>query len=77
MNGGGLNGTFTLTGATVFDDGAADMLTGSAGLDWFFIGSQDKVTDRHPSEVITTTDSLATLAIDETRKKIGVRNLIL
>jgi fibronectin-binding autotransporter adhesin len=39
-NGGGLNGSFVLAAdgpnKSVFDDGAADTLTGSSGLDWFF-----------------------------------------
>ena len=63
--GGGLNGAVTLnavpgSGAvTVFDDNAADMLTGSAGIDWFFANldgdgdpnaSKDKITDLHASE---------------------------
>lgn len=64
------NGPFRLNSATVFDDGAADLLTGAAGFDWFFTGANDKITDRHPSEVITTTDSLATLATNgSTRRK--------
>ncbi|MBC7965167.1 MAG: tandem-95 repeat protein, partial [Fuerstia sp.] len=41
-------------GATVFDDGIEDVLTGSAGLDWFFAnfdgGISDKITDLHASE---------------------------
>jgi Ca2+-binding RTX toxin-like protein len=49
---------FGLNRLTVFDDGAADLLTGAAGMDWFFAGNTDKITDRHPAEVITTTDSL-------------------
>jgi Ca2+-binding RTX toxin-like protein len=56
-----LNGTTYLTGddttdgdggliaRTVFDDGVVDILTGNAGLDWFFAnvdtGVKDKVTD--------------------------------
>ncbi len=46
-------GEFTLSAATVFDDGAADTLTGASGLDWFFTGRNDKVTDAKPAETIT------------------------
>jgi PKD repeat protein len=70
------SGPFSLNAATVFDDGAADLLTGAAGMDWFFARANDKITDRHPSEVVTTTDSLATLATEDTRIKKSVRNLI-
>ena len=41
-------------GATAFDDGAADVLTGGAGLDWFFAnldtGVKDKITDLGAAE---------------------------
>src|SRR5439155_7832921 len=33
---GGLNGSLLLDATTVLDDGAKDVLTGSAGRDWFF-----------------------------------------
>jgi hypothetical protein len=59
-SGGGLNGAFTLNAdpshgpVTVFDDDAADVLTGSAGIDWFFAnlesGVLDKITDLHALE---------------------------
>ncbi len=53
-----LNGSVFLsregTGATVSDDGAADVLTGSSGVDWFFAsvdaGGQDRITDLSDSE---------------------------
>ena len=36
---------------TLFDDGVADVLTGSAGLDWFiFSDDQDKATDLSAKE---------------------------
>jgi hypothetical protein len=31
------------------------MLTGAAGLDWFFTGANDKITDRHPVETFIQT----------------------
>jgi hypothetical protein len=63
-------GPFALNRTTVFDDGAFDMLTGSSGLDWFATSANDKVTDRHPTESITTTDSLATLAIGVSKRRL-------
>ncbi|HEY2413809.1 MAG TPA: right-handed parallel beta-helix repeat-containing protein [Pirellulaceae bacterium] len=51
-NGGGANGAFTLNGGTVFDDGAADTLTGSAGQDWFFTGIRDKIKDKAKNEQV-------------------------
>jgi len=36
--------------ATVFDDGAADRLTGSAGIDWFFAGLGDIITSQSEDE---------------------------
>ena len=41
---------FQLPTTTVFDDGAADVLTGFSGLDWYFAnlygtGVRDKITD--------------------------------
>jgi hypothetical protein len=51
-----LNGNYFLTatgvGATVLDDGAPDVLTGSAGLDWYFIGLGDTITDHHNGEFV-------------------------
>jgi Ca2+-binding RTX toxin-like protein len=50
-----LNGNFFLkssgTGQTVFDDGVGDKLTGSSGLDWFFVFALDKANDRHDESV--------------------------
>jgi len=44
-----LNGDYFLLdsgcGQTVFNDSSSDTLTGSAGSDWFFAGTADKVTD--------------------------------
>ncbi len=39
-------------GTTVFDDGAADKLTGGAGMDWLFAGSLDTITDYQGGEVV-------------------------
>jgi CSLREA domain-containing protein len=61
-SGGGLNGAvFLLPDTTVIDDAAADVLTGSAGLDWFFANYQDggildKITDLHASEFAADLD---------------------
>lgn len=68
--GGGLNGAFTLNAdpsrgpVTVFDDQAADRLTGSAGRDWFFAnvdgdgipGAKDKITDLQAGELADDLD---------------------
>jgi PKD domain/RTX calcium-binding nonapeptide repeat (4 copies) len=51
-----LNGDFFLKsagpGATVFEDGSADQLTGSSGLDWYFSGLGDVIIDQHSGEQI-------------------------
>ena len=65
----GVNGPYFLQtsgpGITVFDDGSADVLTGSAGQDWFFAnlakdstdsGVLDKVTDLSASEFASDLD---------------------
>jgi hypothetical protein len=49
LTGGGLTGSYVLNATTVSDDGVADTLTGGAGLDWFWAGSQD-TTDRSHTE---------------------------
>jgi Ca2+-binding RTX toxin-like protein len=50
------NGNFFLIssgpGATVFDDGAPDTLTGSSGMDWFFAFAGDIITGYHNGEAI-------------------------
>jgi Ca2+-binding RTX toxin-like protein len=57
---GGLNGSFILTTATVFDDGVTDTLYGDAGSDWFFARipgnapQKDRVQDRASGEVLTS-----------------------
>jgi hypothetical protein len=61
---GGLNGAYVLetegAGATVFDDDAADVLTGSAGQDWFFAnldsGVLDRITDLSAAEFAADLD---------------------
>jgi Ca2+-binding RTX toxin-like protein len=52
LTGGGLNGSNTLVdGTTVLDDNAIDVLTGGAGMDWFFLNKkQDNLTDLAPQE---------------------------
>jgi Ca2+-binding RTX toxin-like protein len=37
---------------TVFDDGVKDTLFGSAGRDWFWIGTNDKIKDRKSNEQV-------------------------
>jgi len=51
-NGGGANGTFVFDDTTVIDDGAADTLIGDGGLDWFWIGTGDKIKDRAKNEIV-------------------------
>jgi hypothetical protein len=52
-NGTGLNGPNKLIfGTTVHDDGAANVLTGGAGMDWFFMGAVDIITDLMPGEQV-------------------------
>jgi Ca2+-binding RTX toxin-like protein len=47
-----LNGTFFFNATTVFDDFAADTLTGSQQKDWFWIFALDNVTDQNQDEFI-------------------------
>jgi Ca2+-binding RTX toxin-like protein len=51
-----LNGAYFLldsgSGQTVFNDSSSDTLTGSAGSDWFFAGTADKVTDLSASDQV-------------------------
>jgi ELWxxDGT repeat protein len=55
VNGGGLNGTNTLSaGVTVFDDGGADVLQGGAGQDLYFAGLTDTVNHHHANETVIT-----------------------
>lgn len=50
---GGRNGTNYLKSTTVHDDATADVLTGNAGLDWFWANqSIDSITDRASGEVV-------------------------
>src|SRR5262249_45117331 len=57
---GGLNGSYVLTPATVFDDGVTDTLYGDAGLDWFFArvrgssSQKDRLAHRTSSEGLTS-----------------------
>jgi len=48
---GAWNGSARLNSTTVADDGAADVLSGGGGLDWFW-GNAAEVTDLAPGEVI-------------------------
>jgi Ca2+-binding RTX toxin-like protein len=48
-----LNGPYGLNKKTVFDDGAANVLTGGGGSDWFFTGQDDTVVNRKPKDHVT------------------------
>ncbi len=53
VNGGGLNGSYTLTpGVTVFDDGAGNVLDGGPGQDLFFAGLTDTVKGQQRNETV-------------------------
>jgi hypothetical protein len=43
---GGLNASYFLNSTTVFDDNTTDVLTGGAGLDWFFARTKGKNLDQ-------------------------------
>jgi autotransporter-associated beta strand protein len=51
-----LNGNFFLkssgSDATVFDDGAVDVLTGSSDRDWFFVGDDDQISGLAGNEFV-------------------------
>ncbi len=51
-NGTGVNGPFVLDDTTVLDDAVRDTLTGSAGLDWFWIGTNDSIKDKASGEIV-------------------------
>lgn len=61
-NGGGLNESVLLNNRTVHDDGAADVLTGCEGQDWFLFdqdgdsGVKDKATDMKTFESLFAED---------------------
>jgi uncharacterized protein (TIGR03118 family) len=46
----GTSGLPKLDATTVGDDGVIDVLRGNPGLDWFFVGTADKLPDRAPTE---------------------------
>ncbi len=48
----GVSGAKFVWGITVLDDGAANTLTGSAGMNWFFKGAHDTITDLQSGEVV-------------------------
>jgi hypothetical protein len=53
-NNGALNGPFTLSKETMFDDLARDVLTGGGSLDWYFVNQfDDTVNNRKPKDHIT------------------------
>jgi hypothetical protein len=52
-NGGGLNGSVTLTpGATVFDNGGSSVLEGGSGRDLFFASAADTIIGRRKDESV-------------------------
>jgi hypothetical protein len=51
-NGGGANGAFVFDDTTVLDDGAADILIGGGGRDWFWAGVNDKIKDHAGNESV-------------------------
>jgi hypothetical protein len=55
---GGLNASYFLKNTTVFDDKTTDVLTGGAGMDWFFAHTkgknQDQVIGLTSGEVVTS-----------------------
>jgi Ca2+-binding RTX toxin-like protein len=57
LQGGGLNGTFTLGSINLMRDSAVDALTGGGGNDWFLASLdrafRDLVTDRRKGEMLT------------------------
>jgi Ca2+-binding RTX toxin-like protein len=60
QTGGGLSGGNSLRAAkgpsqTVFDDGFPDTLTGGLGLDWFFLGTGEVITDQNNGGTETVT----------------------
>jgi uncharacterized delta-60 repeat protein len=61
-SGGGLNGTYLLDATTIYDDFAADVLTGNEGHDWFLIGiGSDRITDLHDRAFDSDQDFLGLL----------------
>ena len=52
---GGVNGAYSLTTLTVFDDGVANILNGNANLDFYFKGDLDVITPNpEPGERVIT-----------------------
>jgi hypothetical protein len=53
-SGVGIGGTSKLVwGTTVHDDLNSSTLTGNAGMDWFFKGASDTITDPQSGEQVT------------------------
>jgi Ca2+-binding RTX toxin-like protein len=53
LHGSGLNGATILDRGKTFDDAAADTLTGSTGLDWFFQFNLDTILDQEIGELMS------------------------
>jgi hypothetical protein len=61
---GGLNGHVLLTDETVSRDGAADLLTGASGLDWFWFNESednDRASDLKDEAFLDDLDWILTL----------------
>jgi hypothetical protein len=57
---GGLNGEYLLNASAVGHDTSADVLTGSAGLDWFLFDAQrDRATDLHDEAFANDADFIS------------------
>jgi hypothetical protein len=55
VNGGGLNGSVTLTrGVTVYDNGGSSVLEGGSGADLFFASLTDTIKGRRQDESVFT-----------------------
>lgn len=52
LHGTGLTGGTVLDRTRLLDDAVADTLTGSAGLDWFFLFGPDAISDRELGELV-------------------------
>jgi hypothetical protein len=52
-SGGGLNGSYVLTAATVTEDSSANTLTSGTGQTWFIVHARDTVVNKKATNVVT------------------------